>query len=95
MGYLAALLFTAVGLAILMWAIGQGALTVLSVPEHADEVSVVALVLEGVTGVLTSLFGFAMLVQATPSVDMESPSVWALPEQRTFEDEPPRSAPPD
>lgn len=79
------LLFTAAGLMLLAWAGGQAAIWV-SNAEHG-EMEPGVLVLEAIAGGLTSVFGFLMLVQASPSIDAETTSVWNLPDQRTFPDE--------
>lgn len=86
--YALSLLLTAAGLLLLAWAGGQAAIWV-SNAEHG-EMEPGVLVLEAIAGGLTSVFGFLMLVQASPSIDAETTSVWNLPDQRTFDDDFPR-----
>ena len=87
-GYALSLLFTAAGLLIVAWAGGQAVIWV-SNAEHG-EMEPGVLMLEAIAGGLTSVFGFLMLVQASPSIDAETTSAWNLPEQRTFDDDFPR-----
>lgn len=89
-GYVLSLFFTATGLVLILWSGGRGLLLALDVDAHATGVGLATLILEAVAGVLTAVFGFAMLVQATPPIDDETASAWKLPEQRTFDDEPQR-----
>lgn len=86
-GYVASLMFTLFGIVMLLWACHAGVMMMVEVPQPAAEVSIATVILEGVAGALTTVFGFAMLVQNTPSIDVETASAWTLPEQRTFDDE--------
>lgn len=86
--YALSLLFTAAGLLLLAWVGGQAVLWVCQVENGVIEPGV--LVLEAITGGLTSVFGFLMLVQVSPSIDAETTSAWNLPDQRTFADDFPR-----
>lgn len=86
-GYVASMMFTLFGFAMLLWACHAGVMMMVEAPQPAADVSIAAVILEGVAGALTTVFGFAMLVQNTPSIDAETASVWTLPEQRTFDDE--------
>jgi hypothetical protein len=85
-GYALSLFFTAAGLVLLFWAGAQGLLWVCDVPGWHAEPGVLAL--EAVAGGLTSVFGFLMLVQVSPSIDAEAASAWTLPDQRVFDDDP-------
>ncbi|HET6425354.1 MAG TPA: hypothetical protein VFG20_16825 [Planctomycetaceae bacterium] len=84
-GYALSLLFTAAGLSLLFLAGAQGVLGACEFPGWQPDPT--ALVVEAVAGGLTSVFGFLMLVQASPSVDEETTSAWILPDQRTFDDD--------
>ncbi len=86
-GYIVSLMFTTIGLVMMLWAGGRGVLIALNAHAPAAETGLAALILEAIAGALTATFGFAMLVQATPSIDTETTSAWTLPEQRTFEDD--------
>jgi len=90
-GYVTSLFFTATGLVLMLWSGGRGLLLALDIHAHTTEVDLATLILEAIAGVLTAVFGFAMLVQATPPIDDETASAWKLPEQRTFDDEPLRT----
>lgn len=79
------LLFTAGGLSLLFLAGAQGVLGACEVPGWQADPT--ALVVEAVAGGLTSVFGFLMLVQASPSIDAETTSAWTLPDRRTFDDD--------
>jgi hypothetical protein len=83
--YLLSLFFTAAGLILLAWAGGQVALWVCNVGDAPIDPGVV--VLEAIAGGMTSVFGFLMLVQASPSIDTEPTCAWSLPDQRIFADD--------
>ncbi len=90
-GYVLSLFLTAAGLVLLLW---TGARAILWVCHFWDApIDPALLTLEAVAGGLTSVFGFLMLVQVSPSVDAEATSVWLLPDQRVFPDELPSPDP--
>lgn len=86
-GYVASLIVTTLGLVMLAWACGRGAWLALDTREQVPKPGIATVILQGTSGLLTAVFGFAMLVQATPSIDVDTAPVWTLPEQRTFDDE--------
>lgn len=83
--YLLSLFFTAAGLILLAWAGGQVALWACNVGDGPIDPGV--LTLEAIAGGITSVFGFLMLVQVSPSIDAETTSAWNLPDQRIFDDD--------